>query len=62
MREGSEPPLAILRDPETGEVRAIFRNLPAGPLARSMANACAPEPGPEVLISHGIPDMAAWRR
>ena len=62
MREGSEPPLAILRDPETGEVRAIFRNLPAGPLARGMANARAPEPGLEVLISHGLPDMAAWRR
>ncbi|WP_419948339.1 Ig-like domain-containing protein [Candidatus Palauibacter sp.] len=62
MREGSEPPLAILRDPRTGEVRAIFRDLPAGPLARSVADARAPEPALEVLISHGLPDMAAWRR
>ena len=62
MTEGSEPPLAILRDPETGEVRAVLRNLPAGPLALSAAAARAPEPGLEVLISHGLPDMAAWRR
>ena len=62
MREGSEPPLAILRDPRTGEVRAIFRDLPVGPLARSTAGARAPEPGLEVLVSHGLPDMAARRR
>ena len=62
MTEGSEPPLAILRDPETGEVRAVLRSLPAGPLALSAAAARAPEPGLEVLISHGLPDMAAWRR
>ncbi len=62
MTEGSEPPLAILRDPETGEVRAVFRNLPPGPLALSAAAARAPEPGLEVMVSHGLPDMAAWRR
>ena len=62
MREGSEPPLAILRDPRTGQVRAILRDLPAGPLASSDLDALAPEPGLEVLISHGLPDMAAWRR
>ena len=62
MTEGSEPPLAILRDPETGEVRAVFRDLPAGPLAVSAAAERAPEPGLEVMISSGLPDMAAWRR
>ena len=62
MRQGSEPPLAILRDPRTGEVRAILRDLPTGPLALSAADARAPEPGLDVLISHGLPDMAAWRR
>ncbi len=62
MTSGSEPPMAILRDPETGDVRAIFRHLPAGPLALSAAAAQAPEPGLEIMISHGLPDMAAWRR
>ena len=62
MTSGSEPPMAILRDPETGEVRAIFRHLPTGPLAVSAAEAQAPEPGLEIMISHGLPDMAAWRR
>ena len=61
MTDGSEIPMAIMRDPETGEVRAVFRHLPAGPLARSVAEAQAPEPGLELLISRGLPDMAAWR-
>ena len=60
MREGSEPPMAILRDPQTGQVRAILRDLPAGPLARSAAEAQAP--GLDVLFSRGIPDANAWRR
>ena len=62
MREGSEPPLAILRDPLTGQVRAILRNLPAGALASSDLDALAPEPGLDVLLSRGLPGMAAWRR
>ena len=62
MREGSEPPMAILRDPATGQVRAIFRDLPSGPLAHSAADARAPEPGLEVTVSSGLPGAAAWRR
>ena len=62
MTSGSEPPMAILRDPGTGRVRAIFRHLPAGSLARGAAEAQAPEPGLQIMISHGLPDMAAWRR
>ncbi|WP_420635129.1 leucine-rich repeat domain-containing protein [Candidatus Palauibacter sp.] len=62
MREGSEPPMAILRDPVTGQVRAILRDLPAGPLARSAADALAPEPGLEVMVSSGLPDASMWRR
>ena len=65
MREGSEPPMVILRDPGTGEVRAILRNPPSladGSLARSALDALAPEPGLDVLLSRGIPDAAAWRR
>lgn len=62
MTEGSEPPVAILRDPQTGQVRAIFRDLPSGPLAQSAADARAPEPGLEVLVSSGLPGASAWRR
>lgn len=61
IREASAPPMAILRDPQTGQVRAIFRDLPAGPLARSAAESLAPEPGLEVIVSSGIPDLEAWR-
>ena len=62
MTSGSEPPMAIVRDPATGRVRAIFRHLPAGSLARGAAEARAPEPGLQIMVSHGLPDMAAWRR
>lgn len=62
IAEGSEPPMAILRDPGTGQVRAIFRELPVGPLAQSAADARAPEPGLQVLVSSGLPGASAWRR
>ncbi|WP_428104148.1 Ig-like domain-containing protein [Candidatus Palauibacter sp.] len=62
MTEGSEPPLAILRDPGTGRVRAVFRDLPTGPLAHGAADARAPEPGLQILVSSGLPGAAAWRR
>ena len=62
IAEGSEPPMAILRDPGTGQVRAIFRDLPSGPLARSAADARAPEPGLDVMVSSGLPGASAWRR
>ncbi|WP_420461977.1 hypothetical protein [Candidatus Palauibacter sp.] len=62
MREGSEPPLAILRDPRTGQVRAILRDLPFGTVASSDLDALAREPGLDVMISSGLPDAAAWRR
>ena len=62
IAEGSEPPMAIMRDPRTGQVRAILTDLPAGPLARSAADARAPEPGLEVMVSSGLPGASAWRR
>ena len=62
MTEGSEPPVAILRDPQTGQVRAILTDLPAGPLAQSAAGARALEPGLEVMVSSGLPGASAWRR
>ena len=62
MRVGSEPPMAFMRDPRTGEVRAILRNLPADPMSPGALDALAPEPGLEIMVSGGLPDSAAWRR
>ena len=61
MRAGSEPPLAILRDPVTGEVRAVLRDLPADPLASGALDALAPEPGLDVMLSRGLPGPGEWR-
>ncbi|WP_419942893.1 leucine-rich repeat domain-containing protein [Candidatus Palauibacter sp.] len=62
IREGSTRPMAIMRDPVTGQVRAVLRNLPSGPLARSAADALAPESGLEVMVSSGLPEAEDWRR
>ena len=48
-------PTAIVRDPRTGEVRAILRD-------RARAQALAATLNAEVLLSRGIPDAEAWRR
>ncbi|WP_419948336.1 Ig-like domain-containing protein [Candidatus Palauibacter sp.] len=62
MREGSEPPMAILRDPVTGHVRAILRDLPAGDLSPGVLDALAPERGLDIMVSGGLPGPADWRR
>ena len=52
----SDIPMAILRDPRTGQVRGILRDSPG--LA---ADAAGPDtPGLEVLFSRGIPDGAGF--
>ena len=62
MRAGSEPPMAIMRDPVTGEVRAILRDLPAAAMGPGALDALAPEPGLDIVVSGGLPGAAAWRR
>ena len=62
MRQGSEPPMAIMRDPVTGQVRAILRDLPAGATGPGALDALAPEPGLDITVSDGLPGAAAWRR
>ncbi|WP_420635000.1 leucine-rich repeat domain-containing protein [Candidatus Palauibacter sp.] len=59
----SDLPAAILRNSRTGQIRGILRQPPGtvGTLAEAAA-ALAPEPGLEVLFSHGIPDAESWRR
>lgn len=66
--------MAILRNPRTGQVRGILRDLPAMALANGdaaaamaltsagAAAALSLEPDLEVLFSRGIPDKTAWRR
>ena len=59
----TDRPAAILRDPRTGTVRGILRDL--APTAGTRADAAAsvsPEPGLEILFSRGLPDSRAWHR
>ena len=63
LNDNSDLPTAILRDPRTGRVRGILRELP--PPAQAAVNATtrsAAEPELEMLFSRGMPDAAAWRR
>ena len=56
----SELPMAILRNPRTGQVRGFLRDLP-----QPDAAALTPQAGPDaldVLFSRGIPNAAAWNR
>ena len=62
MRHGSEPAMAIMRDPTTGEVRAILHDLPAGALSPGALDGLAPEPGLDIMVSDGLPSLIAWRR
>ena len=58
----SDRPMAILRNPRTGQVRGILRDLPPPTQVGMDAAGRAAGPGLEVLFSRGIPDEAAWRR
>ncbi|WP_419937581.1 M66 family metalloprotease [Candidatus Palauibacter sp.] len=58
----SDRPIAILRDPRNGQVRAILRDVPDPARAQAdAASALGTGPGLEVLFSRGIPSRAAWR-
>ncbi len=58
----SNLPMAILRNPRTGQVRGILRDLP--PPTQADADAAGQAAGRrlEVLFSRGIPGAEAWRR
>ena len=62
----SDNPMAILRDPATGEVRAFLTDA-ADPALQGAADAAAASrtAGPRsliVLFSRGLPDRTAWRQ
>ena len=58
----TDRPMAILRDPATGQIRQITRDLPPGRAGREAAEALAAETGFELFFSRGIPDPADWTR
>ncbi len=60
----SDIPMAILRNPRTGQVRGFLRDM-ADPEAVQAAAAGTPDltaDGLDMLFSRGIPSPAAWRR
>ena len=57
----SNLPISILRNPRTGQVRGVLRDLPLdGSVPANGAEHQAA--GFEALFSRGIPDAAVWRR
>ena len=57
----SDHPMTILRNPSTGQVRGILRDLSQADAAAALAPQAGPD-SPDVLFSRGIPDAAAWSR
>ena len=62
LNDQSVRPMAILRNPRSGQVRGILRRLP--PVAQAAMDGAGrvAEPGMEVLLSLGLPGAEAWRR
>ena len=60
---GTDRPVTILRDPRTGQIRGILRDLPLAAVTRGEAAAALSlDPGLEMLTRRGIPDAEDWRR
>ena len=63
LDETTDQPMAILRDPSSGQVRAFLSgNLPPAAQAAADAVGQATGQGLETLFSRGIPGADAWRR
>ena len=59
----SDIPMAILRNPRTGQVRGFLRDSQASLLTQTAADAAGSlAPGVDVLFSRGIPSAEEWRR
>jgi hypothetical protein len=57
-----DPSATLLLDRATGSVRGILRDWSEAAAKPHAARLAPPEPGLEVLTSHGIPDAASWER
>ncbi len=63
LDEESNLPMAILRNPRTGQIQGILRDLPPTIVTQAAADtAVARAPGLELFFSRGIPGPEAWRR
>ena len=63
LDEESNLPMAILRNPRTGQIQGILRDLPPAITTQAVADtAVARAPGLELFFSRGIPGPDAWRR
>ena len=62
LNEGTDRPMAILRNPRTGQVRAFLRDLPLE--TQTAADAVGGVSGMEmvILFTRGIPGEDAWLR
>ncbi len=60
--QATDQPMAILRDPDSGQVRGILRGEDATDLIRVAAEVAGlTAPRLQVLFSRGMPDVADWR-
>ncbi len=62
LDESTNRPMAILRDPRTGQVRGFLSDLPAAAQTAADAVGGAVGQGLEMLFSRGVPVADAWRR
>ena len=63
LDQDTNRPVTILRNPRTGQIRAILRDRSAADLASDNAvSALSREPGMEAMTSRGIPDPDDWTR
>ena len=62
LDETTNQPMAILRDPRTGQIHGFLSDLPPGAQTAADAVAQIAGKGMEVLFSRGIPDAEAWKR
>ncbi len=62
LDDTTDRPMAILRDPQTGQVRAFLRDIPPSTQTAADAIGGVPGQGLETLFSRGIPGAEAWRR
>ncbi len=62
LDETTDQPMAILRDPRTGQVRGFLSDLPPATQTAADAVGQGTGQGMEVLFSRGIPYRDAWRR
>ena len=61
LNRDSDLPMAILRNPRTGQIRGILRDPPLATQAAADAGTARVQ-GLDVMYSRGIPDADAWRR